>query len=306
MGRLRFGDRADYNSPSSLLQRFEFDVVTLAKRPSRRFGRNSICKISHYRSQAEFFTEDLGNGVILEMVAIPSGTFMMGSPKSEEERKDNESPQHSVTITPFYMGKFTVTQAQWRSIAVLPQVSLALNPDPSFFKGKNLPVESITWYEAVEFCARLSLKTGRNYRLPSEAEWEYACRAGTTTPFHFGRTITPDLANYDSNATYSSGAKGIYREKTTPVGSFQIANAFGLYDMHGNVWELCADSWHENYQGAPSEGKVWTNSSNNPYRLLRGGSWVNYPNLCRSASRFYFVPGSSRSYSIGFRVVCSF
>jgi formylglycine-generating enzyme required for sulfatase activity len=247
----------------------------------------------------------LGNGVILDMIAIPSGNFVMGSPDSEEGRSNTESPQHSVTITPFYMGKFTVTQAQWRSVAVLPQVSLALNPDPSFFKGKNFPVESITWDEAVEFCARLSLKTGRNYRLPSEAEWEYACRAGTTTPFHVGKTITSDLANYDGVIfSYSSGSQGIYRKKTTLVGSFQVANAFGLYDMHGNVWEWCADSWHTHYHGAPSDGKAWTNNSDNRYRLLRGGSWSGNLGSCRSASRGIDVPGG-KSSRIGFRVACT-
>jgi formylglycine-generating enzyme required for sulfatase activity len=229
---------------------------------------------------------------------------MMGSPDSEEGRKDNESPQHSVTITPFYMGKFTVTQAQWRAVAVLPQVSFALNPDPSFFKGKNLPVESVTWDEAVEFCARLSLKTGRNYRLPSEAEWEYACRAGTTTPFYWGETITPDLANYDGRHTYNSGTKGTYREKTTPVGSFQVANAFGLYDMHGNVWEWCADHWHDNYNRAPSDRRVWANENNRADRIMRGASWPNEPKYCRSASRFR-SESTNRMSRLGFRVGCS-
>jgi formylglycine-generating enzyme required for sulfatase activity len=239
------------------------------------------------------------------MVAILGGTFMMGSPDSEQGRSSTESPQHSVTITPFYMGKFTVTQAQWRVVVNLPQVHCALRPDPSYFKGDNLPVERISWDEAVEFCARLSLKTGRNYRLPSEAEWEYACRAGTTTPFHFGGTITPDLANYDGKYIYGSAAKGIHRKKTTPVGSFQVANAFGLYDMHGNVWEWCADSWHTHYHGAPSDGQVWSNNSDNRYRLLRGGSWDSIPKSCRSACRNYFYPSDRYNLNIGFRVLCT-
>jgi formylglycine-generating enzyme required for sulfatase activity len=290
------------NAP--LLQRFEFDVATLEKRHSGLFGMNVTWEISRRRSQAEFFTEDLGNGETLEMVAISGGTFLMGSPDSEELLIDNESPQHSVTVPGFYIGKFTVTQAQWKAVAASPQVSYALNPDPSYFKGDNLPVEQISWDEAVEFCERLSQKIGSTYRLPNEAEWEYACRAGTTTPFHFGEKITPNVANYDGNYTYYSGATGIHRKKTTPVGSFQVANAFGLYDMHGNIWELCADPWHPNYQGAPSNGQAWGNDSDNNCRMLRGGSWNLGAWLCRSATR-YLINADIRDYDVGFRVVCT-
>ncbi|MBD2015527.1 SUMF1/EgtB/PvdO family nonheme iron enzyme [Microcoleus sp. FACHB-53] len=285
------------------LQRFEFDVAFFEKEKSGIFGINFTWKISRRRSQAEFFTEDLGSGVILEMVAIPGGTFLMGSPDSEEGRSSNESPHHSVTVTPFYMGKFTVTQAQWRVVVNLPQVNCALNPDPSYFKGKNLPVESITWNEAVEFCERLSQKTGRNYCLPSEAEWEYTCRAGTTTPFHFGETITTDLANYNGHNVYGSGSKGIYRQKTSPVSCFH-PNAFGLYDMHGNVWEWCADHWHDNYNRAPSDRRVWANENNRGARIMRGGSWPNEPKYCRSASRFR-SESTARMSRLGFRVVCT-
>ncbi len=248
------------------------------------------------------FTEDLGNGVTLEMVAIPGGRFLMGSPESEPERDDNESPQHIVTLQPFFMGKFPVTQAQWQAVASLPKVKIDLNADPSHFKGANRPVEKVSWYDAVEFCERLSRKTGRQYRLPSEAEWEYACRAGTTTPFHFGETISTELANYNGNYTYASGSKGIYREQTAEVGSFP-ANAFGLYDMHGNVWEWCEDTWHENYNGAPTDGSAWINQNDNG-RLLRGGSWDNNPRYCRSAYRHY-IDADYRLYYIGFRVVCA-
>jgi len=277
------------------LQSFAFEVVRVDAQ-GRETSRN--------RRQAQYFTEDLGNGVTLDMVVIPGGTFLMGSPDTEAKRLNSESPQHSVSIKPFYMGKFTVTQAQWRAVAALPQVSRALNPAPSYFKGDNLPVEQISWEEAVEFCQRLSQKTGRIYRLPSEAEWEYACRAGTTTPFHFGETITSDLANYDGTDTYASEAKGTYREKTTPVGSFQVANAFGLYDMHGNVWEWCADPWHPNYRDAPSDGRAWDNDGDNRYRLLRGGSWYYSPWLCRSAFRYLLVAGNGYD-NLGFRVVCA-
>jgi formylglycine-generating enzyme required for sulfatase activity len=272
--------------------------------------------------QAQYFEEDLGNEIKLAMVLIPEGSFMMGSPEDEEGHDEFQSPQHEVTVKAFCMGKYPVTQAQWEIVAAWPQVELELDPNPSDFKGGDRPVENVSWYDAVEFCARLSQKTGRNYRLPSEAEWEYACRAGTKTPFHFGETITTELANYNGNHTYGAGVKGVYREETTPVGSFGVANAFGLYDMHGNVWEWCADHWHDNYEGAPTDGRVWDENDNknlyqnyidllvnvkndNRPRLLRGGSWINDPVYCRAAYRIYVNAPGDRSYFLGFRVVCA-
>ncbi len=159
------------------------------------------------------------------MVAIPGGSFLMGSPCDEKGRRDNEEPQHEVNVPSFYLGKYAVTQAQWQAI---------MGNNPAKFEGENRPVEAVSWLEAVEFCQKLSEKLGEEYRLPSEAEWEYACRAGTTTPFHFGATITTELANYSGNSTYGSESEGQYRKETTEVGSFP-PNAFGLYDMHGNV-----------------------------------------------------------------------
>jgi formylglycine-generating enzyme required for sulfatase activity len=284
--------------------------------------------IYHSPQQAWNFIEDLGNGVQLEMVQIPQGSFLMGSPEDELERMEREGPQHQVAVPAFLMGKYAVTQAQWKTVANLPQVNRELQLDPSYFKGANRPVECVSWYDAVEFCARLSQKTGKIYRLPSEAEWEYACRARTTTPFHFGETITTDLANYDGtddkdgnwSGSYGKGPKGVYRQETTPVGSFGVANAFGLYDMHGNVWEWCADPWHDSYQGAPTDGTVWDENCNdnryqnyvdllvntesdNRTRLLRGGSWLSNPRYCRSAYRNYLAPDFV-SFSVGFRVVC--
>jgi formylglycine-generating enzyme required for sulfatase activity len=270
-------------------------------------------------SQHRSFTEDLGNGVTVEMIAIPGGTFTMGAPTTEAESSDYERPQHRVTIQPFYMGKYAATQAQWKAVAKLPKIKFDLADDPSRFKGNNRPVEQVSWYQAVEFCARLSKNTGHNYRLPSEAEWEYACRAGTTTPFHFGQTITTDQVNYNGDYTYGNSRKGIYRVETTDVGTFP-PNAFGLYEMHGNVWEWCADPWHSNYQGAPTDGRVWDEEDNdNRYqnsvdllvmsrnddrsRLLRGGSWGNNPRYSRSAFRYYIAP-VTRSSDLGFRFVC--
>jgi len=287
-------------------QSFEFETATIIiKRNFRWFGLGEEItrQIKHSRKEAEFFIEDLGNGVILEMVVIPDGTFVMGSPINESKSLETEKPQHSVRIKPFFMGKFPVTQAEWRTVAGFPKVKIDLNPDPSKFKGANLPVELVSWYEAIEFCARLSQKTGRQYRLPSEAEWEYACRAGTTTAFHCGGTISPDLANYNGNQTYAFSRKGIYREQTTEVGTFS-PNAFGLYDMHGNVWEWCADHWHEHYGGAPIDGSAWLSRDESSRRLLRGGSWLNAPDRCRSAYRFLNQPGV-RNGAIGFRVVCA-
>ena len=250
--------------------------------------------------------EDLGNGIQLEMVMIPSGSFMMGSPETEEGSNDDERPQHQVTIKAFCLGKYQVTQAQWKAVAAFPQVNKELKLDPSRFKGDNRPVESVSWKDAVEFCDRLSKHTKRQYRLPSEAEWEYACRAGTTTQFHFGQTITTDLANYNGNFTYGDVVKGVYRKETTEVGSFGVANNFGLYDMHGNVYEWCQDHWHNNYEGAPTDGSAWlSNKKDSNIRLLRGGSWYYNPENCRSAYRYNLNLAYHYDGHIGFRVVCS-
>jgi formylglycine-generating enzyme required for sulfatase activity len=288
---------------------------------------------------------------------IPGGTFTMGTEDEEIERLvkkfgwdgfRRERPQHRVTVSSFYMGRYPITQAQWRAVASRTDLKVEkdLNPDPSHFKDPpkpsleseasdsppfegarggsptrwDRPVEQVSWYDAVEFCARLSKLTGKEYRLPSEAEWEYACRAGTTTPFHFGETITGELANYNAGYTYADEPKGEYRGQTTPVGQFP-PNAFGLYDMHGNVWEWCLDPWHENYQGEPPrDGSVWDEDNNDnryqsllistkelltdrPNRVLRGGSWFDGPDFCRSAFRNRLDRRDDDCYD-GFRVVC--
>jgi len=204
-----------------------------------------------------------------------------------------------VTVPPFLMGKFPVTQAQYEAV-------MGNNPatryDGDRFVAPTKPVVGVSWNDAIAFCQRLSQQTGKSYRLPSEAEWEYACRAGTKTPFHFGDTITTDLANYDGNSTYGLAAKGTHRKQTTPVGSFS-ANAFGLFDLHGNVWEWCLDHWHGNYKGAPVDGSAWLTAGQNAERLLRGGSWYVSPGDCRSAYRYRSTP-DLRNVSYGFRVVC--
>jgi formylglycine-generating enzyme required for sulfatase activity len=264
---------------------------------------NNGTEIKRITKNANYFAQDLGNGVNLEMVAIPGGTFIMGSPENEEGYHSSQSPQHEVTVPPFFMGKYPVTQQQWRVVAALKKVNIDLESDPSCFKGDNLPVECVSWNDAQEFCARLSRMANKTYRLPTEAEWEYACRGGTTTPFYCGETISTDLANYNGNYTYGQGQKGEYRKKTTEVGKFP-ANPFGLYDMCGNVWEWCEDGWHENYINAPADGSAWTCPSTE-YMLLRGGSWSLNARYCRSAGRFRYSR-DYRSYRCGFRVVSSF
>jgi formylglycine-generating enzyme required for sulfatase activity len=223
------------------------------------------------------YEEDLGDDAKLQMVRIPGGNFLMGAPEEEKGSYASEYPQHTVTIAPFYMSRYPVTQEQWRAVAALPEIDHQLEPDPSFFKGKRRPVESIRRQDIEEFLKRLRKHTNRAYRLPTEAEWEYACRARTNTPFYFGRTITPDLANYRNRETEEA-------EETTEVDKFQ-PNAFGLYDMHGNVWEWCSDEWHENYIGAPSDGRSWTTSSEKKYQVLRGGSWSHPQQDLRCACR---------------------
>ncbi|MBE9116762.1 SUMF1/EgtB/PvdO family nonheme iron enzyme [Lusitaniella coriacea LEGE 07157] len=283
------------------LQIFEFEVVTISL--NQRWFRKK--REWHRRlEQAEYFADNLGSNVFLEMVDLPGGWFVMGSP--EREGSNNEKPQHQVTVRPFFLGKYPITQEQWQAVVGLPKVKRTLDRNPSQFKGfkwLKRPVENVSWLDAVEFCERLSRRTGRKYRLPSEAEWEYACRAGTTTPFHFGETITTDLANYDGNYADANVPKGKYRQETTAVGSF-FPNGFGLYDMHGNVWEWCADHWHKNYEGAPNDGTIWLSRYRGSQRLLRGGSWYDVPGDCRSAYRTRNIPGK-RSACFGFRVACA-
>ena len=291
-GRI-FSESSDYLDISNLsLENFDFEIVNLDI-------NGTIANRKKFN--AEYFTEDLGNGVSLEMVKIPQGRFIMGSPSGEKQRDDYESPQHEVTVPEFFIGRYQVTQAQYEAIT---------GNNPANFKGENRPIEKVSWNNAKEFCKKLSQKTGRTYRLPSEAEWEYACRAGTTTPFYFGETITTTLANYrgtDWNhkgtiypGNYIQGPKGEFRQQTTPVGDFP-PNAFGLYDIHGNVWEWCEDTWHNNYDGAPTDGSAWIESDNQSKKVIRGGSWSNVPRHCRSAVRNDGVRGLMVG-DIGFRV----
>ncbi len=262
-------------------------------------------------------------GIALPMLHLPPGRFLMGSPADEPGRYDDEGPQHEVQLKEFFLSQTPITQAQWRAVAqwqrrehedreLWPE---ELDPHPvekledsELFQGERRPVVNVSWYDAMAFCQRLRLRTGKNYTLPSEAQWEYACRAGTATPFHFGDTISTKLANYDGSEPYGDGAEGDLRGQTTDIDSF-FANPWGLQDMHGNVWEWCADQWHENYKGAPDDGRAWLdeeakeNNEEKKSRLLRGGSWGFNPRYCRSAFRNGYLP-DGRSVNIGFRVCC--
>ena len=232
---------------------------------------------------------ETSNSVGMKLSLIPPGQFTMGSPPDEEWHRDGEV-LHRVTLSKaFYIGTTEVTQAQWLAL---------MGENPSFFEDEDLPVETVTWDQAAEFCRKLSDKEGQTYRLATEAEWEYACRAGTETPFHTGPTITPKQANYDGNHKYGNGPKGPFRETTTPGNTF-APNAWGLHDMHGNVWEWCAD-WYAEYPKGPATDP--TGPSEGQRRIMRGGCWINFPAICRSANRAS-VPPVSWNFHLGFRVV---
>jgi formylglycine-generating enzyme required for sulfatase activity len=260
-------------------------VATLATLAGDLAGFVPDRKPTGEREPPKYFTNSIG----MKFVWIPPSSFMMGSPKEEKERRDGES-QHKVKLTKgFYIGVYTVTQEEWQVV---------MGNNPSHFKGeRNLPVETVSWEDCQEFIKKLREKDKNFYRLPSEAEWEYACRAGTTTPFHFGETISIDQANYNGNETYGNGKKGVFRQKTTPVSTFP-ANAWGLHDMHGNVWQWCQD-WYRDY---PQKDVVDPQGPDSGQRrVLRGGSWFYYPAHCRSAFRNLNAP-DFRCSNIGLRL----
>jgi formylglycine-generating enzyme required for sulfatase activity len=234
------------------------------------------------------FVEHLGGGVTLQMMRIPGGTFLMGAPESEAGSHGNERPRRHVAVPPFCLGQFAVTIAQWCAVmGSLPDGMKAI--DPAFTKNPTQPVVRVSCDEAEAFCQALSRHSCHAYRLPSEAEWEYACRAGTSTPFCFGETVTRALTSFDGTATI-------------PVGSLGAANRFGLFDMHGNVFEWCQDRWHGDYQGAPVDGSAWMSDADPRTRVLRGGSWAHGASACRSAARMLSGEPRARSRKIGFRV----
>ncbi|QEP42369.1 formylglycine-generating enzyme family protein [Ectothiorhodospiraceae bacterium BW-2] len=226
-----------------------------------------------------------------EMVLVKGGCYQMGSNSGDSDEK----PVHRVCLDSFKIGKYEVTQGQWQAV---------MGSNPSHFSncGSNCPVENVSWDDIQQYIKKLNQKTSKRYRLPSEAEWEYAARGGTTTPFWTGNCITTKQANYDGNYDYKDcGAKtGTYRKITLPVGSFQ-PNAFGLYDMSGNVWEWVQDCWNNSYHGAPADGSAWE-SGECGRRVLRGGSWFSRPTYLRSADRGRDSTGY-RGYGYGFRLI---
>ncbi|MEC4895823.1 MAG: formylglycine-generating enzyme family protein [Oscillatoria sp. PMC 1051.18] len=298
-------DKVDLSNNVTSSQEPARNYINLKSLPSYEFEVVSVNfkgeMIATEKKQAQVFTEDLGNNITLEMVAIPGGEFMMGSMGNGGE----ENPQHLVKVSPFFLSKYPITQAQWRAVASMPKIKLDLDLEPSHFQCDTRPVESITKQEAIEFCARIWQYTGRLYSLPTEAQWEYACRANTTTPFYFGETITTDLANYNGEKySYKDEPSGNFRQETLPVGSFP-PNAFGLFDLHGNVFEFCADNWHEDYKDAPTDGKSRI-GGNDEYVPIRGGGWKSKAFRCRSANRNDDFRKDDIIYrDVGFRV-CSF
>lgn len=234
-------------------------------------------KIRRETRKARQLTEILPGNVKLELIYIPGGSFMMGS----NDGYQNEKPLHPVTLKSFFAGKYPITQAQWKAV---------MGNNPAYFKGKNHPVENVNWHEAMEYCTKLSQLTGQQYCLLSEARWEYACRARTATQYSFGDFLMPELANYQQSDI----------KQTTDVGTYP-ANGFGLYDMHGNVWEWCEDAWHENYDNAPSDGHTWEEEAASKYHLLRGGAWSYGDDRLRCADRLR-QDAMSRFYTWGFRI----
>ena len=234
-----------------------------------------------------------------EMVVVPAGSYLMGSPRSEPGREADEGPRHRVRLPQaFAVGVFEVTLAEWDACQRAGGCD-RYPPDQDWGRGRR-PVINVSWEDAQQYLAWLSSRTGERYRLLSEAEWEYVARAGTTTPFHTGQTISSELANYNGELTYGAGASGIYRRQTLPVGSFP-ANEFGLHDVHGNVWEWVEDCWYGSYDGAPNDGSS-RDSARCIRRVVRGGAWFYEPRLLRSAYRSWNFAGNRSSEFGGFRV----
>jgi formylglycine-generating enzyme required for sulfatase activity/CheY-like chemotaxis protein len=279
-------------------------------------------QLLRWRARTQVFYEDLGDGARLTMVRIPPGSFQMGSAEQEPGRHANEGPLHTVTLVEFLIGQTPITQAQWRAVARWePQKGerwgRELNPKPAKFQGEEArllagemntdgrPVERVSWLDATEFCSRLSQRTRRNYTLPSEAQWEYACRAGTTSPYAFGSAITAELATLRLGAGLVDDPLTADAQQTTSA-RLHPANAWGLHAMHGNVGEWCRDHWHDSYHGAPNDETPWIDAKAplTADRVVRGGAWSDPASDARSACRYRLPPQAPESASVGLRVVC--
>jgi formylglycine-generating enzyme required for sulfatase activity len=283
-------------APSLSQFSFETAIVTVNRNAINKLTQNQL-QISTRQKTGRIYIENLGNlqgkPIGLEMVFIPAGRFQIGSPINELEHSEEESPRHIVTIPPFFMSRFPITQRQWK---------ILMDNNPAIFIGNSdRPVETVTWDDTQLFCQKLAERTGRPYRLPSESEWEYACRAGTLTAFGFGETIAANLANYNSASPYKYSPQGVSNSSTSEVGTYP-ANGFGLHDMHGNVWEWCADNWHEDYDLLPKDGSAWTQGGDLSCRVIRGGSWRDPAHYCRSAKRSRNAT-SQGDRATGFRIV---
>jgi formylglycine-generating enzyme required for sulfatase activity len=289
-----------------IIETVEFYLTTIkqASKENPADGWQWVTTTSQILHTCQVIKFNLGKGIDLEMVSISGGSFEMGSDEYMIRQSiarykpdyrlgsEYEFPLHTVDIKPFYIGKYPITQSQYEIVN---------KADPSYFSGKNRPVEQVSWDMAQEFCQRLSEKIGRKFYLPSESQWEYACKAQTNQFFYFGGSLTTDIANYNGNYTFNYGPKGIFRQQTTDVGIFP-PNAFGLYDMHGNVWEWCEDNWHENYIGNPRDCTAWLEySPDDDKKVVRGGSWSNEPQKCITTFRTSLY-SKEIGNNIGFRV----
>ena len=270
---------------SSVLE-FKFTYVKTRIVRNGFLGLGTRVELEHQHSKTEYIRENLGGGVTIDLVRVSAGKFMMGSKEDGQEQTI-----HEVTLQEFWMGKYVITQRQWQAV---------MGNNPARFKGENLPVEKVSWHDAMEFCERISQNIRKKMRLPTEAEWEYACRASTTTPFHFGKTSTKDLVNYNRQ----------FHGRTVDVNAFS-PNQWGLYQMHGNVWEWCLDDWHDDYNTKPLHlkqngnnpwGDANINKNNDRSHVLRGGSWANTAFGCLSTSRDR-IDAFDWCGSAGFRVV---
>ena len=266
-----------------------FEVVTL----------NNKAEEIHREFQNFNYLSEVIEDQEIRMMIIPAGEYGMGTSKKGHR---SEQPHHLVKVSAFLMSQFPITRTQWKVVSNYPKVNRSLKKIPCGGAVKS-PVVNVSWHDTVEFCDRLSLKTGCMYRLPTEAEWEYACKGGSNTQFHFGEAISSQYVNYNSSSSYRSESPSIYRKKISTINEFKFPNKFGLFDMHGNVWEWCLDHWHDDYQSAPSEASPWINTHTTSLRILRGGSWNCEAYLCRSTSRFSNNESDNLSNDIGFRIV---
>ena len=311
VAQVRYGgvETARQNNESAavvaLLQGKAWAEILEAERLAREARKAAARRAAEAAAELEARKPRMLKALEEEMVVIPAGKYRMGSPKKEKQRGDDEGPRHRVTISKsFAVGKHEVTRGQYAVFAGLTGHSASGEGcswnDPGFVQGEDDPVVCVSWEDAQAFVGWLSRETGQDYRLLTESEWEYAARAGTTGPFHFGSTISTDQANYNGNYTYGNGREGVYRQRTVAVGSFP-SNKFGLHDMHGNVWEWVEDCYHRDYSGAPTDGSAWTSGGDCNNRVLRGGSCFNSPWGLRAANRVWSGTGF-RDNGLGFRV----